>query len=167
MFLTILSGLFGGLLRLAPEVFKFLDAKNDRAHELAMQDKALAFQQLTGTQKISEISSQGIISVQTGDQDVQRAQFEAYAAAFNTQAAESAAGGKIVAFLNAVVRPAITFGIVSLWAVHTIAVMVYAYTATGNMVDTLVNAWTADDMAMLSAIVSFYFVGRSIDKKVP
>lgn len=167
MILTILSALFGGLLRLAPELLKFLDSKNDRQHELDMMDKALAFQQLTGTQRISEITSQGVISVQTGQMDMQKAQFEAYSAAYAAQASESAAGGKVVAFLNAVVRPAITFGIVSLWAVHTIAVMVYAYTATGNMVDTLVNAWTPDDMAILSAIVSFYFVGRTLDKKVP
>lgn len=166
MLLTILSALFGGLLRLAPELLKFLDAKNDRQHELDMQDKALAFQQLTGTQRINEIGSQGVIDVQKGLMDVQKAQFDAYQSAYASQAAEAAAGGKVVAFLNAVVRPLVTFGIVSLWAVHTIAVMVYAYSATGNMVDTLVNAWTADDGAMLSMILSFYFVGRTIEKKV-
>ena len=67
MFLTLISGLFGGVLRLAPEVLKFLDAKNDRAHELAMQDKQLAFQQLQGQQQLQVIQAQGAIDVQKAE----------------------------------------------------------------------------------------------------
>ena len=33
---TLLGGVFGGLLRLAPEALKFFDQKNERKHELAM-----------------------------------------------------------------------------------------------------------------------------------
>ncbi len=32
----IFGTIFGGLFRLAPEVLKFLDRKNERSHELAM-----------------------------------------------------------------------------------------------------------------------------------
>ena len=56
---TVLSGVFGGVLRLMPELFKFLDAKNERKHELDMQDKALEFQRLKGDQRIEEVETQG------------------------------------------------------------------------------------------------------------
>lgn len=32
----LLGSLFGGLFRLAPEVFRFFDRKDERAHELKM-----------------------------------------------------------------------------------------------------------------------------------
>lgn len=43
---TLIGGALGGLLRLAPEVLKWLDRKGERAHELAMQDKALEFEKV-------------------------------------------------------------------------------------------------------------------------
>ena len=55
---SILGGLLGGAFRLVPELFKFLDAKNERAHELAMQDKQLEFAKLQGSQKIQEAQIQ-------------------------------------------------------------------------------------------------------------
>lgn len=166
MFLTILSGLFGGLLRLAPEVLKFLDAKNDRQHELDMQDKALAFQTLTGSQKINEISSQGLIDVQRGDQDVQKSQFDAYMAAYTSQAAMADAGGKFIAAICALVRPMITAMVFCMWAAWKLCVMVYAWKLTGDMVQVLMNNWSPDDTSIMTMIVSFWFVGRTIEKKV-
>ena len=41
---TLLGGLLGGAFRLAPEILKWLDRKEERGHELAMQDKALEFE---------------------------------------------------------------------------------------------------------------------------
>ena len=35
----IFGSLLGGIFRLAPEVLKFFDKKNERQHELAMFDK--------------------------------------------------------------------------------------------------------------------------------
>ena len=55
---SILGGLLGGAFRLVPELFKFLDAKNERAHELAMQDKQLEFAKLQGQNKIQEAQIQ-------------------------------------------------------------------------------------------------------------
>jgi hypothetical protein len=158
MLLTILSGLFGGLLRLAPELLKFFDAKNDRQHELDMQDKALAFQQVTGTQKIAEIHAQG-------EADAQKAQIDALQTAFTTQAAMASAGGKLISFISALVRPAVTFFVFLMWAAWKISVMVYAWELTGNMVQVLMNNWGQDDTSMLTMIVSFWFVGRSIEKQ--
>jgi hypothetical protein len=54
---TLLGGLLGGALRLAPELLKWLDRKGERGHELAMQDKALEFEKLRGAQRMAEIGA--------------------------------------------------------------------------------------------------------------
>ena len=54
---TLLGGLLGGVFRLAPEVLKWADRKGERAHELALQDKALEFEKLRGAQRMAEIGS--------------------------------------------------------------------------------------------------------------
>ena len=55
---TILGGLVGGAFRLVPEVLRWFDRKDERKHELRMQDKQLEFQKLMGTQKIEEAQIQ-------------------------------------------------------------------------------------------------------------
>jgi|ERR1700692_1775423 len=157
MILTLLSAIFGGALRLLPEVLKFLGQGQQNTHELAMQDKQLQFLQVQGQQKTEEIRLQGSI-------DLQKSQNDAVVAVNQIQAAESAAGGWMIAALNALVRPTITFFMFGMWGVHRLALMLYAYHLTGDSVQVLSNAWNADDANMLSMIASFYFVGRVLDK---
>ncbi len=54
---TLLGGLLGGTFLLTPEILKRLDRKGERGHELAMQDKALAFEKLCGAQRMAEIGA--------------------------------------------------------------------------------------------------------------
>ena len=157
MLLTILSGLFGGILRLAPELLKFLDAKNDRQHELDMQDKALAFQQLTGSQKIEEMHQMAQLGMQT-------AQFNAMSNAYASQAQMAGLGGKFASFISAIVRPSVTFFVFAMWAAHKIAICIYAWKLTGDMTQVMMNNWNEDDTSMLTMIVSFWFVGRAVEK---
>jgi hypothetical protein len=56
---TLLGGLLGGVFRLAPEALKWLDRKGERAHELAMQDKALEFERMRGASRMAEIEASG------------------------------------------------------------------------------------------------------------
>ena len=158
MLLTILSGLFGGILRLAPELLKFFDAQNDRTHELAMQDCAYRFQQLTGQQQMAEMQLQTQSQMQT-------AQFNAMANAYASQASMAQYGGKFASFISALVRPAVTFFVFAMWAAHKIACMIYAWHLTGDVVQVMMNQWTEDDTSMLTMIVSFWFVGRAVEKR--
>ena len=48
MFETLLGGVFGGVLRLAPELFKLFDKKNERAHELRMLEAEMEFAKIRG-----------------------------------------------------------------------------------------------------------------------
>ena len=157
MLLTLLSAIFGGALRLAPEILKFMGQKDQDAHELAMQDKQYLFQQLQGRQQIEAATTAGNIALEAQ----QLATIEALNA---SQAQMAVAGGKFTSGLNALVRPTITFFIFALWGAKHIATMIYAYHLTGDVPQVLMNTWTTDDAAMLSMIAAFYFVGRSVDK---
>jgi hypothetical protein len=158
MILTLLSAIFGGALRLAPEVLKFLGQNEQNAHELAMQDKQLQFLQVQGQLKTDEINAQGAINMQ-------QAQIQAITALNQSQASEAMAGGWFVAAINALVRPMVTFYIFGLWGAYTLACLLNAYQQSGNAIAALMGVWTQDDASMLSMIASFYFVGRVWDKQ--
>lgn len=51
----ILGSLLGGVFRLAPEVLKWMDKKNERGHELLMFSQQCQLEQLRGSQKLAEI----------------------------------------------------------------------------------------------------------------
>jgi len=50
----ILGSLFGGLFRLAPEVLKWLDKKNEREHELNMFKFQCDLEAQRGQQKLAD-----------------------------------------------------------------------------------------------------------------
>ena len=50
----LLGSIFGGLFRLAPEVLKFLDKKNERQHELNMFQLQTDLEKMRGTFKMEE-----------------------------------------------------------------------------------------------------------------
>ena len=54
---TLFGGLLGGVFRLVPEGLKWLDRKGECGHELATQDKALAFEKPRGAQHMEEIGT--------------------------------------------------------------------------------------------------------------
>lgn len=157
MILTLLSAIFGGALRLLPAVLQFFGQGQQNAHELAMQDKQLEFLKVQGQQKTDELNAQGRI-------DLQKSQNEAVVSVNQIQQAEAASGGWMIAAINALVRPTITYFIFAMWGVHRLALMLYAYKITGDSVQVLMNSWTPDDANLLSMIASFYFVGRVLDK---
>ena len=50
----LLGSIFGGIFRLAPEVLKFLDKKNERAHELNMFQLQTDLEKMRGEFKMEE-----------------------------------------------------------------------------------------------------------------
>ena len=146
---SILGGLVGGVFRIVPEVFKFLDAKNERSHELAMQDKQLEFMKIQGQQKVEEAR------VYQEAVDVQ--------ALSNVLVAQAQPTGNfIVDFLNTLVRPLVTYVLLCLY----IAVKYTTAMALHNQgVDALTIAktlYTPDDQALFWGIVNFWFLDRVI-----
>ena len=149
---TILSGMFGGALRLVPELFKFLDAKNERKHELDMQDKAIEFQKLKGNQKIEEISVQGQADWNTGALD-------ALKVAIQDQGTPS--GVKWIDGFSKLIRPLITFQwVVLLYPSVIITTFIVAIQSGIPVIDAMSKAFGPEEKALVSFIVDFWFVGR-------
>ena len=151
---SIFGGLLGGLFRLAPEVLKWLDRKDERAHELSMLDKEMAFAQIRAEQ-----------AMHTVDAQVDVAQMDAIGKALEGQATMAVAAGKFVAGISALVRPLVTYWVVALWSGVKIASIVLVYQSGGSWQEMLLKNWGPDDNAILSMILIFWFVGRAIDKK--
>ena len=98
----ILGSIFGGVFRLAPEVLKWMDKKNERAHELNMFKFQCDLEQQRGAQKLAEIGAQREAAVDVGVMN-------AFQSAIEQQATMVKAAGGWVASLSASVRPVVTY----------------------------------------------------------
>jgi hypothetical protein len=154
----ILSGglfgsLFGGLFRLAPEVLKYLDKGNERSHELAM------FTLQTDLEKM-----RGQFTMEAKYVDHSTAQLEAIQEAFKEQAQEAQASYPWVSALSALVRPMVTYVLFGMYVAFKITTMIYAINSGAIWSDVIIKNWTSDDFGMLNMILTFWFVGRAIEK---
>jgi hypothetical protein len=122
MFETLLGGVFGGLLRLAPEVFKIFDKKNERAHELAMLNAEMKFAKMKG--EIVMRQTEAAISVE---------EMGAIGKAFQEQSKTAQAAGKFVAAISALVRPTITYAFVGAYFAVKVASYLIAVEQGGGM----------------------------------
>lgn len=149
----LLGSVFGGLFRLAPELLKWLDKKDERKHELSMFTLQTDLEKMRGQFKMEERYVDHSIS-----------QLDAIQQAFQGQAKEAAASYKWVAALSALVRPGITYVLFGLYVAVKITAITYAINSGAPWHQVLKENWTADDFAMLNMILTFWFVGRAIEK---
>jgi hypothetical protein len=146
---TLFGSLFGGLFRIAPEVIKVFDRKNEREHELKMLQAEMEFAKIRGE-----------IAMRQADAQMTVAELDAMAQALKEQGETARSAGWFVAAISALVRPAITYWFVGLYSAVKIVSMLMAIDAGGNWKEVLVSGWTKDDMAMLMLVLTFWFVGR-------
>lgn len=154
----VLGSILGGVFRLAPEVMKFLDKKNERQHELAMFQKQCELEAQKGAQRLQEIGAQHQMSVDTGV-------LGALQAAIQQQSEMAKAAGGWVASLSASVRPIVTYWILGIWSfVH----VWFAYNGwVGGMSPTEVfrAMMTADFAALVSGTLNYWFLDRTLAKR--
>lgn len=150
---TLLGGVFGGVLRLAPELFKLFDKKNERAHELRMLEAEMEF---------AKIKSE--ISMRQADVQLQTAELDAMVAAIQEQSSTAKAAGSVVASISALVRPTVTYMFLSLYATVKVAAYLIAIEQGGNWKEVLTTMWGSDDLAVFNMIISFWFVGRVYER---
>lgn len=155
----IFGSLLGGIFRLAPEVLKWLDKKNERAHELAMFDRQCELEAQRGAQKLAEVGAQREAAVDVGAM-----------AAFNAAISQQtemvkAAGPGIVASLSASVRPVVTYWILLIWSfIH----IWFAWNGWSNgLVPTEVfkTVMSADFTALVSGTLNYWFLDRTLAKR--
>lgn len=150
---TLLGGVFGGLLRLAPEALKFFDRKNERAHELAMLDAEMKFAQ-----------AKGEIAMRQTEAQMTMTEVQAIGEAFKEQSATAQAAGKVIAGISALVRPFVTYLFVIAYAAVKVSTFLIAISQNGDWKEVLITMWGTEDMAVLNMILSFWFVGRVYER---
>lgn len=150
----ILGSIVGGLFRLAPEIIKFLDKKNERFHELRM------FKLQTDLEKL-----RGEIKLEQKYVDYSIAQTDAIAKAFESQSQEASKSYRWVAAASALVRPAITYIVFGMYVAIKFIMIAYAVSSGSSWVEIARNNWTVDDFAMLNMILTFWFLGRPLEKR--
>lgn len=149
----LLGSIFGGVFRLAPEVLKWLDKKNERAHELSMFTLQTDLEKMRGQFKMEE---------KYVDYSVN--QLDAIKEAFKEQATTAKEAGWFVAAVSALVRPGITWALFFMYATVKAAALIMAFQTGGHWTEVVTRVWDADDFAMLNMCLTFWFVGRSIEK---
>jgi len=154
----ILGSIFGGVFRLAPEVLKFFDKKNEREHELSMFSRQCELETLRGQQKLAEIGAQREAAVDVGVMD-------AFNAAINQQAEMVKVAGGWTASLSASVRPVMTYYLLVLYGTAKTAAMVLAYYHGQSLTEVLAKSWGSDDMALLTGVINYWMIDRSLAKR--
>ena len=154
----IFGSLLGGIFRLAPEVLKFFDKKNERAHELLMFNRQCELEQIRGQQKLAEIGAERDKAIDTGVMD-------AFNSAITQQAEMAKAAGGWAASLSASVRPVVTYWVILLWSfIH----LWFAWNAwmTGAAPKEVFNTMmTADFMALVSGTINYWFLDRTLKQR--
>ncbi len=152
---TLLSGLGGGLLRLLPEALKFFDRKNERKHELDMLTSEMEFAKIRGEQEMRR--TEATISV---------AELDGIAAAVKEQGETARSAGWFAALISSMVRPIVTYAFVGMYFAVKVAGMSLAKAQGAMWERVLQESWTYDDMQILSMILGFWFVSRSVEKRI-
>jgi hypothetical protein len=157
---TLLGGGIGALARLAPEVIKLLDRKNERKHELSMLDKQNESERLRGERGERELQMNTELAQMQGG-------LAAVTEALKGQFVQT--GIKWVDAINQTVRPFLTYLIAGPYALGKFAVFISLLWTAGvgpdNVQAALAAAYTGADMAIVAGILNFYFLGRVFDKR--
>lgn len=160
--ISALIGSFIGLFtRALPEIFKYLDKRNERKHELAMVQEQVKLINAQGAVKVQEIKTQG-----EADYDV--AAMEALKTAIQEQ-------GKLTGFtwvdtINALIRPIITFQwVIILYPsviVATFVLMLLSLeTITTQGILMVLNASFGEvEKGICAGIINFFFLHRVLRK---
>lgn len=155
----IFGSLIGGIFRLAPEVLKFFDKKNEREHELQMFSRQCELEQLRGQQKLAEIGAQRDAAIDVGVMD-------AFQAAINQQAEMvKAAGPGLVASLSASVRPVVTYWVLFIWSFTHVWFGWNAWLGGLPPIEVFKTMMTPDFSALLSGTINYWFLDRTLAKR--
>jgi len=154
----ILGSIFGGVFRMAPEVLKFFDKKNERQHEALMFSRQCDLEQLRGAQKLAEIGAQREAAVDVGVMD-------AFNSAIQQQAEMVKAAGGWAAALSASVRPVVTYWVLFVWSFIHVWFAWNAWITGAPPVEVFKIMMSPDFSALLSGTINYWFLDRTLAKR--
>lgn len=143
--ITLFASIAGFLSSIFPEIFKFLQDKNDKKQEIALMQLQIEAAKIQGNQKLQEVNIKADIS-----------EVEALLRTYNT-------GVKWVDAFNGTVRPVITYSFFILYA--TVKYMQYTIIPVDAPLFQYMDVlWNTEDQAIFAGIISFYFGQRAMGK---
>jgi predicted Fe-S protein YdhL (DUF1289 family) len=154
---TLVGTLFGGAFRMAPEILKWLDRKDERKHELSMFDRQL------NAERVKLEASQRLAQTQS-DERITVADLQAMVEATKAQAVQT--GIRWVDALSSLMRPLITFWwVIVLYTTAIVAQFWQMVEQNVATVDAILRLWGPDERAIVASIIAFWFVDRSLRKR--
>lgn len=154
----VLGSVLGGLFRLAPEVLKFFDRKNERQHEARMFEMQCQLESQRSAQKIQEIGAQHAMAVDVGV-------MAALDSAIKQQAEMVKGASRWVADLSASVRPVVTYWILGLWSFVHVWFAWNAWITGSAPGDVFRTMMTADFAALVAGTLNYWFLDRTLQKR--
>ena len=154
----IFGSLIGGIFRLAPEVLKWLDKKNERQHELAMFQRQCDLEAQRGQQKLAEIGAQREAAIDVGVMD-------AFNAAIQQQTEMVKAAGGWVASLSASVRPVVTYWILFIWSFVHVWFAWNAWLNGAVPAEVFKTMMSPDFSALVAGTLNYWFLDRTLAKR--
>ena len=154
----LLGSIFGGLFRMAPEVLKFFDKKNERQHELNMFARQCELETLRGQQKLAEIGAQREAAIDVGVMD-------AFNNAIVQQAEMVKAAGGWVASLSASVRPVVTYWVLFVWSFIHVWFAWNAWIASAAPMEVFKMMMSPDFSALLAGTINYWFLDRTLKQR--
>jgi hypothetical protein len=153
---TLLGGLLGGIFRIIPEILKWMDRKDERRHELSLQDKQLEFQRLKGSQRLEEIGAESQAQWDAGALDALKGAVAGQ---------DALTGVRWVDGFSHLMRPLITFQWVIVLYPAVIVAGYFMATAAGTPpLQALVECFGPAEKALVAGILNFWFLGRVFDR---
>lgn len=174
MITTLLSLLGGGLMRALPEILSLLNKKADNDHEYRMLQGQIQLEAQRSQGQQAEIQIKGAIdeavaSIQA-TADALKGQMQPQGLSFQLVGSKLIDGANAIVRLfidamNMLVRPVVTYYFLGLFGLYKAALLQVALSQTNNVWTAILQVYTADDAAILSGVLAFWFVGRVFDKK--
>ena len=166
MITTLLSMIIGGGLRALPELLSLFKNKQDNAHELAMLATQIELEKTRAGARMDELNVTNAAALQqlqlsTNAQEV-LAMLDAQKEALKGQM--QPLGIWWVDALNFLVRPLTTYYFLIFYGIVKAVMLTVAIQQPDPWV-AVIQVWSQADMDTLTGIISFWFVGRVIDKK--
>lgn len=149
----VLGSLFGGLFRLAPEILKYFDRKNERSHELSMFKYQTELEKVKGDYRMEEKYV-----------DFSVAQMQAIQAANEAEGKIASQSYKWVSALSAMVRPTIGLTMFLFYMIVKITFIANGFSMGMEWVEIVKQTWTQDDFMLLMMVITYYFIARDISK---
>ena len=160
--LSLISSLMGFAAGGLPKVLDFVQDRGDKKHELAMmaaqreREIALAKEGFIAQARVEEIKTEQI-EMQT------QAQEKLAMWKHDMKIGEGASTWVIN--LRASVRPVVTYIFVGLLVIVDVAGIWYAYSTGVAFAEAMDMVFSDDEMAILAAIISFWFGSQAFNKK--